>query len=64
VQGVSAAATGAIGGAAYVLARRAVTDVWTAALAVGTLVVLTRWKVSELWLIGAAGLIGLLLSHT
>ena len=63
VQGVSAAATGAIAGAAYVLARRSVTDMWTAAIAVGTLAILTRWKVSELWLIAAAGAIGLLLSY-
>ncbi len=63
VQGVSAAATGAIAGAAYVLARRSVTDTWTAAIAVGTLAILTRWKVSELWLIAAAGAMGLLLSY-
>ena len=63
VQGVSAAATGAIAGAAYVLARRSVTDMWTTAIAVGTLAILTRWKVSELWLIAAAGAIGLLLSY-
>ena len=60
VEGVSAAATGAIAGAAYVLATRALVDVWTAAIAVVTFAVLTRWKVSELWLIGAAGAFGLL----
>jgi chromate transporter len=60
VEGVSAAATGAIGGAAYVLATRALVDVWTAAIAIVTFVVLTRWKVSELWLIAAAGGFGLL----
>ena len=62
VEGVSAAATGAIGGAAFVLATRAVTDVWTAAIAVLTFVVLLRFKVSELWLIGAAAVIGLVLN--
>jgi chromate transporter len=61
VQGVSAAATGAIAGAAFVLARRAITDGWTAALAITTLLVLTRWKISELWLIGGAAVVGLLL---
>jgi chromate transporter len=61
VEGVSAAATGAIAGAAYVLAVRALTDVWTVAIAVVSFVVLTRWKVSELWLIGAAGGLGLLI---
>jgi chromate transporter len=60
VEGVSAAATGAIAGAAYVLATRALVDVWTALVAIVTFAVLTRWKVSELWLIGAAGAFGLL----
>jgi chromate transporter len=60
VEGVSAAATGAIAGAAYVLATRALVDVWTAAVASLTFAVLTRWKVSELWLIAAAGAFGLL----
>src|SRR5688572_10859957 len=59
VEGVSAAATGAIAGAAYVLATRALTDVWTVAIAIVSFVVLTRWKVSELWLIAAAGILGL-----
>jgi chromate transporter len=62
VEGVSAAATGAIGGAAYVLATRAVTDVWTAVIALATFAVLFRFKVSELWLIGAAAIIGLVLN--
>jgi chromate transporter len=60
VEGVSAAATGAIAGAAYVLATRALIDAWTAAIAVVTFAVLTRWKLSELWLIAGAGLFGLL----
>jgi chromate transporter len=62
VEGVSAAATGAIAGAAYVLALRALVDVATLTIAVATFVVLFRWKVSELWLIGAAGIIGLVLA--
>ena len=59
-KGVSAAATGAIAGAAYVLAMRALVDGWTIAIAVVTFAALARWKVSELWLIGAAGVFGLL----
>jgi chromate transporter len=59
VEGVSAAATGAIAGAAYVLAARTIVDAFTAALAVVTFVVLARWKVSELWLIAGAALLGL-----
>jgi chromate transporter len=62
VDGVSAAATGAIGGAAYVLATRAVVDLLTAAIALGTFLVLWRWRISELWLIGAAALAGLFIA--
>lgn len=61
VEGVTAAATGAIAGAAYVLATRALVDVWTAVMAAATFLVLTRWKISELWLIGGAAVFGLLL---
>ena len=60
VEGVSAAATGAIAGAAYVLAIRALTDLWTVVIAVACFIVLMRWKVSELWLIGAAAILGLI----
>ena len=61
VDGVSAAATGAIAGAAYVLAVRTIVDAWTATLAVVTCVILTRWKISELWLIAGAAIVGLAL---
>lgn len=61
VQGVTAAATGAIAGATVVLARRAFVDLWTAALGVATLLILMRWKISELWLIGGAAAVGVLL---
>jgi chromate transporter len=61
VDGVSAAATGAIAGAAYVLGTRALTDVVTIAVAVTTFVVLSKWKISELWVIAAAALMGVLL---
>ena len=60
VEGVSAAATGAIAGAAYVLATRALIDWPTALIALTTFVVLARWKISELWVIGAAAIVGLL----
>jgi chromate transporter len=60
VQGVTAAATGAIAGAAVVLARRAFVDPWTVLLAAITLVALMRWRMSELWLIAAAALVGLI----
>jgi chromate transporter len=61
VDGVSAAATGAIAGAAYVLATRALVDPWTVGIAAMTFLVLWRFKVSELWLIGAAAVIGLII---
>jgi chromate transporter len=61
VDGVSAAATGAIAGAAYVLGTRALTDIFTVALAVMTFIVLSKWKISELWLIAAAAIVGLAL---
>jgi len=62
VEGVSAAATGAIMGAVWVLGARALIDSVTIAIAVLTFVVLWRWKVSELWLIAAAGILGLVVS--
>jgi chromate transporter len=62
VDGVTAAATGAIAGAAFVLGRRAIIDLSTAAICAATFVVL--WKVRrvpEPLVIIAAGAIGLLL---
>jgi chromate transporter len=63
VDGVTAAATGAIAGAAVVLGRRAITDMPTALIALatlGTLVYVRR--VPEPVVIVAAGLVGLLIS--
>jgi chromate transporter len=62
VDGVSAAATGAIAGAAFVLGRRAVVDPPTIAILAATLAILT-WvkKVPEPLVILAAGLVGLAL---
>jgi chromate transporter len=59
VEGVSAAATGAIAGAAYVIASRAIIDWPTAAIALVSFVVLSRWRMSELWVILGAAAIGL-----
>jgi chromate transporter len=58
VKGVTAAAAGAIAGACFVLGKRAIFDVPTAALAVAALVLLWRFKVPEPILIVGAGLIG------
>jgi chromate transporter len=62
VDGVSAAATGAIAGAAFVLGRRAIVDVPTIVILAVTLAVLT-WakKVPEPLVIAAAGIVGLAL---
>lgn len=64
VDGVSAAATGAIAGAAYVIAARAIVDVPTALIALLSFVVLSRWKISELWVIGCAAGAGLAFGGT
>ncbi|MGZ4875401.1 MAG: chromate transporter [Candidatus Angelobacter sp.] len=61
VQGVTAAATGAISGAIIVLARRSVTDVPTTLIAVMSLLLLFKWKIPEPLLISAAAVAGLLL---
>jgi chromate transporter len=60
VQGATAAATGALSGAVVVLAVRAIYDVPTAAIALASLALLWRYKVSEPILVGAAGIVGLI----
>ena len=62
VDGVTAAATGAIAGAAWVLGKRAITDLPTAAIAAATLALLFRTRrLPEPLLIVAAGVGGVLL---
>jgi chromate transporter len=62
VAGVTAAATGAIGGAAVVLGRRAIVDVPTVLIAAATLLVLVKAKKApEPLLILAAGVVGVVL---
>src|SRR6185503_5189705 len=64
VDGVTAAATGAIAGAAFVLGRRALVDVPTVAIAAATLGVAWRFRrVPEPLLILAAGVVGVLLKR-
>lgn len=63
VEGVTAAAAGAIAGAGFVLGRRAVFDLWTAVICLVTLIILTRVKgISEPALIVGAGAVGIALS--
>src|SRR5687767_960535 len=62
VEGVTAAATGAIAGAAVVLGRRAITDVPTAAIAAISFLLLWKMrKLPEPALIAAAAIAGMLL---
>lgn len=61
VKGVTAAATGAIAGAVFVLGRRAIMDVPTGLIAVVTLAVLLKVKIPEPLVILAAGALGLVL---
>jgi chromate transporter len=61
VQGVTAAAVGAIAGAAFILGRRSLVDVPTASIAVLTFGLLSFKKIPEPLLILAAGIVGLLL---
>lgn len=62
VQGVTAAAVGAIAGAAYILARRSLIDIPTVTIAVVTLAVLMLTKkIPEPVMILAAGVAGVLL---
>ena len=61
VDGVTAAATGAIAGAAFVLGRRALTDWGAIAIAVATWLVFSRFKkLPEPVVIVAAGIVGLI----
>ncbi len=61
VGGVTAAASGAIAGACYVLARRAITDIPTAVIALVALGIVWRLKVPEPILIAAGAAAGLLI---
>jgi chromate transporter len=62
VDGVTAAAIGAIAGAVLVLGKRTLTDIPTALIALTTVVILLKFKkLQEPLIIGAAALIGIIL---
>jgi chromate transporter len=62
VDGVTAAATGAICGAVIVLGRRTLTDIPTVVLAIATLIILLRFKkISEPVIVAIAAIIGLVI---
>lgn len=65
VDGVTAAATGAIAGAAFVLGRRALIDLTTVGIALATWLIFTRFKkIPEPLVILAAGIAGLILRRS
>jgi chromate transporter len=59
VEGLTAAAIGAIGGACWVLGKKAIIDVPTAVIAVVALLLLLKTKIPEPLLILSAGLLGI-----
>jgi chromate transporter len=59
VQGVTAAATGAIAGAVVVLGRHSIHDYWTAGIGVATFLLLMKWKIPEPLIIAISGLLGI-----
>ena len=61
VKGVTAAATGAIAGAAFVLGKRAIIDIPTVLIAAAMLAVLIKTKIPEPILIVLTGVVGLVL---
>jgi len=61
IEGVTAAATGAIAGAVIVLGRRAITDIPTSLIALGTLAILLKFRTPEPIIVALAGGMGLLI---
>jgi chromate transporter len=61
VRGVTAAATGAIAGAVFVIARHSIHDIQTIFIFVAAALALWRWKVPEPILVAVSGGVGLLL---
>jgi chromate transporter len=59
VQGVTAAATGAIAGAVVVLGRHSIHDYWTIFIALMTFLVLMKWRIPEPLIIAVSGLMGI-----
>jgi chromate transporter len=58
VQGVTAAATGAIAGAVVVLGKHSIQDYWTVGIALATFLILMKWKIPEPIIILVSGLLG------
>ncbi|NCI48234.1 chromate transporter [Sediminibacterium soli] len=64
VDGITAAATGAIAGAVVILAKRQLTDVISMTVAFATILVLLRFKkIKEPWIILVAAILGILIKQ-
>ena len=63
VQGITAAATGAIAGAVVVLARHSIRDVFTLTLCLVIFVILWKWRVPEAVAVLISGGLGLIFYH-
>ena len=61
LDGVNVASLGLMAGVTWQLGRAAVVDLWTAALAVVALVVVSRGKLNSAWLVLGGGVVGVLL---
>jgi chromate transporter len=61
VKGATAAASGAIAGAALILGQGSIIDVPTAVIGIVSLLILWRWKVPEPLLVAVAAVLGVLL---
>ena len=62
LDGVNVAALGLMAGVTLIIGRAAVIDIPTVILALLTAVLLFRYKISTIWLVLGAAIIGLLLS--
>ncbi len=62
VKGATAAASGAIAGAAVILGQGSIVDVPTAVVGLASVLILWRFKIPEPFLIAVAAVIGMLLS--
>lgn len=58
VQGVTAAAAGAIAGAVVVLGKHSIHDYWTVGIVLATFIILMKWRIPEPIIIAVAGLVG------
>jgi chromate transporter len=60
LNGLNAAALGLMAAVTLELARSALIDVWTIALALGSLIALVRFKINSTWLVLAGAILGLI----